>query len=238
MKMFTFYIKNAFAIFVLAFALVAMFGTQSKAYASLLVEQYESNRGVYSLATANALIADDSKKVFEGHYDIIDFTDDRNKRGYLSADYTWPASGDYHKHDQDNNTFAARITGQIYIDASDIYTFMTWNDDGLSLKINGQSVIHDDRLHPTQTFYGQIALDQGIHDLELIFFENGGEAVLELLYARGQHSRHNAQAFSALSGVSNDFFLNNSETTSVPAPGTIMLLLAGGAGLLATKKKK
>ena len=80
-----------------------------------------------------------------------------------------------------NDGFQVRWTGTIYAEESGTYYFRAYTDDGLRLFIDEQSVIDEWWDFPATNHYGQIELDPGLHDLEMEYYENGGDAVA-LLY--------------------------------------------------------
>ena len=115
---------------------------------------------------------------------VIDFTDDpAGFSGELPGSSPWPAevaTGQSGTGSAVNNNFFARITTDFSVTNGDTYTFRTFNDDGVQLKIDGVTVISDTGYHPEAPFEGSITLSPGNHSLELFFFEGGGEASLEL----------------------------------------------------------
>ncbi len=115
--------------------------------------------------------------------EVIDFTDDPGGfSGEIPGSSPWPAaiatgasgSGGI------NDVFFARITTEFSVTDADTFIFRTFNDDGVFLLIDGNLVISDTGYHPEAPFEGSINLAPGDHTLELFFFENGGEASLEL----------------------------------------------------------
>ena len=89
----------------------------------------------------------------------------------------------------DDNDFAVRALGTITIPSSGTWTFGTNSDDGVRLRIDGEFVINDDTLHSPEFRFGQVELDEGPHRLELVFFERGGGAEVELFAVRGARTR-------------------------------------------------
>ena len=79
-------------------------------------------------------------------------------------------------------TFSIRYTGLIQISASNTYTFYTTSYDGSKLFINGIEVVDNDGLHAAQEESGTISLTAGIHDIEILFFENTGAQNLSVSY--------------------------------------------------------
>ncbi len=73
-----------------------------------------------------------------------------------------------------------RFRGFIRIEDTAVYTFFLSSDDGSKLKINGETIIDHDGLHGASDKKGYIALEQGLHALEVTFFERGGDEALTL----------------------------------------------------------
>ena len=114
---------------------------------------------------------------------VIDYTDDPGGfSGELPGSSPWPAAVAAGQSGTGgvNDVFFARITSQFSVTTADTYTFRTFNDDGVFLLVDGVLVIADAGYHPESPFEGSIALSPGNHTIELFFFENGGEASLEL----------------------------------------------------------
>jgi len=123
-----------------------------------------------------------SKNKYSVLTDAIDFTDDQGGfAGELSFDKRWPAAeaSNYWGTGGINNQFFAKVSGDFSVTTAANYRFRTFNDDGVFLLIDGVLVINDPTLHPERVFTGDITLEPGNHQLELYFFENGGEASLE-----------------------------------------------------------
>ncbi|WP_375230671.1 PA14 domain-containing protein [Roseobacter sp. S98] len=80
----------------------------------------------------------------------------------------------------DDDTFGARITGDIDVDEGGSFKFFLGGDDGVVLFINGEEVVTDDGLHGYRTRNGEIELEPGTHQVEVRYFENYGHAGLKL----------------------------------------------------------
>lgn len=93
----------------------------------------------------------------------------------------------------DDNDFAIRATGTITIPNSGTWSFGINSDDGARLRIGGETVINDDTLHAPRDTIRRANLTAGDHDLELVFFERGGGAEVELFAAEGIHTSFNDQ---------------------------------------------
>ncbi|UOB16881.1 PA14 domain-containing protein [Abyssalbus ytuae] len=89
----------------------------------------------------------------------------------------------------DADTFSIRYTGYINITATGNYTFYTNSDDGSKVYIDGIEVVDNDGLHAVVESSGSINLTTGMHDIEILFFENGGGESLTVDYSGPSISR-------------------------------------------------
>lgn len=92
------------------------------------------------------------------------------------------ATFDISPRDQDDD-FAFRFTGWIYVDVAGSYTFYTSSDDGSQLFIDGALVVDNDGLHATRERSGGVSLAAGYHDITVTFFERAGQQVLVTSWA-------------------------------------------------------
>ncbi|MBB6428380.1 Ig-like domain-containing protein [Algisphaera agarilytica] len=82
------------------------------------------------------------------------------------------------------DTFSIRWTGQVQAEFTETYTFRTVSDDGVRLKVNGQTVIDKFILQGATSHTGSIDLVAGEKvDIEIEYFEAGGAAVMELFWS-------------------------------------------------------
>jgi hypothetical protein len=128
-----------------------------------------------------------SNKKYSVQTDAIDFTDDQGGfAGELPYDKRWPAAEAMNVWGTGgiNNQFFVKISGDFFVGEAGKYRFRTYNDDGVFLTIDNSLIISDPTLHPERVFTGDIDLAVGNHQLELFFFENGGEASLEFSVSR------------------------------------------------------
>ena len=100
------------------------------------------------------------------------------------------------------NDFAVRATATIKAPVDGFYTFGINSDDGARLTIDDTRVINDDTQHGPQDSFGTIFLTAGDHDLEMLYFERGGGAEVELFAAAGEHTRFN-NSFRLIGDVEN-----------------------------------
>lgn len=91
----------------------------------------------------------------------------------------------------DTDNFSIRYSGYIQINTAGNYTFYTSSDDGSKLYIDGAQVVDNDGLHGTQERSGSISLSAGLHEITVLFFENGGSENLTVQYQGPSISKQN-----------------------------------------------
>ncbi len=82
-----------------------------------------------------------------------------------------------------DDNFAMRFRASLRTPVAGSYTFYTASDDGSRLLIDGAVVVNNDGLHATAEQQGTVNLTDGVHDIEVQFFEQGGDQVLVVSYA-------------------------------------------------------
>src|SRR5690606_38987841 len=82
----------------------------------------------------------------------------------------------------DEDSYGIRYSGYIQIDDAGNYDFFTWSDDGSKLYIDGNQVVNNDNDHGDQERKGTVYLTTGLHDITVLFYENGGGANLRVQY--------------------------------------------------------
>ena len=82
------------------------------------------------------------------------------------------------------NDFAISATGQIFIKNSGTATFVCNSDDGFSLRIDGNEIGNAPNRGRGNTVM-QVEVDAGVHDLEFIQWERGGDAGVTVTIFRG-----------------------------------------------------
>jgi hypothetical protein len=70
--------------------------------------------------------------------------------------------------------FGMTIQGYIKVPKQGIYTFYTNSDDGSKLYIGDQEVVDNGGYHGGTIKRGQIALEEGFHNLRINYFQGGG----------------------------------------------------------------
>ncbi len=84
----------------------------------------------------------------------------------------------------DPDVFATRHTGFLWVPADDDYRLTLGSDDGARVTLDGKAVLEMPGLHPYQEQVRTFRLAKGFHAIEVIFFENYGEARLALFWQR------------------------------------------------------
>ncbi len=74
------------------------------------------------------------------------------------------------------------IQGYIYIPSDGTYQFQTLSDDGVRLKVDGQTIIYVWTNHGPTYHYGQATLTSGWKPIRLQMYEWGGGTVLRLMW--------------------------------------------------------
>ncbi|WP_299625051.1 thrombospondin type 3 repeat-containing protein, partial [uncultured Tenacibaculum sp.] len=83
---------------------------------------------------------------------------------------------------EDNNSYGLRFKGYLNITTPGNYNFYTTSDDGSKLFINGNEIVDNDGDHPAITATGSYYLSVGLHEVEVLFYENGGLESLDVDY--------------------------------------------------------
>jgi PA14 domain len=82
------------------------------------------------------------------------------------------------------DNFSVRWVGYLTPPSSGLWTFTTVSDDGISLVVNGQTVVCDGTAHPEKEQSGVIELQAGVPVLvDLTYYEAGGQAVAQLSWS-------------------------------------------------------
>ncbi|MFT6896296.1 MAG: putative acyltransferase (DUF342 family) [Paraglaciecola sp.] len=170
--------------------------TFAAANPGLTIEAFDTDKQISNLSDADNAIADNFGNVtqYTAIMDVVNFSDG--------------ASGGNFAHDAPffsgaKDDFAVHVTGWVNISTAGYYTFGTNADDGLKLAIDSNSVIYDDNRHAPRNLFGTVSLTAGWHTLDLVFFERGGGAVLELFAASGQHNAFSDTDFQLVGDTQN-----------------------------------
>ena len=103
--------------------------------------------------------------------------------------------------------FQVRWTGDIYANEEGMYVFNTYSDDGVRLIVDGDTLINA-WYESAGNIYADVSLNQGVHELVLEYYENGGAADVSLYWSRpfqGQDLVHPEGAERILNAVEFEF---------------------------------
>jgi hypothetical protein len=78
------------------------------------------------------------------------------------------------------NYWSVDIQGYIYIPSDGAYWFQTYSDDGVRLKVDGNTVVNNWTNHGPTFNYGRVILTSGWKPIRLQMYEWGGGTVLRL----------------------------------------------------------
>jgi hypothetical protein len=116
------------------------------------------------------------------YFDAIDFTDPKLIR--LSDNVNFDFGPNSPDPSIGADTFSIRWTGQVMPRFTGPLDFHTFSDDGVRLWVNGQLIIDDWVDHGVQEDTGTVTVVAGQkYDLRLDYKENGGDALVKLLWS-------------------------------------------------------
>jgi hypothetical protein len=84
--------------------------------------------------------------------------------------------------------FSIEWEGYIQISKKGVYKFATRSDDGSQVFINGRIIVDNGGHHPLRYVSSNILLDKGLYRIKIIYFDSGGESVMELLWTPQEDS--------------------------------------------------
>ena len=96
------------------------------------------------------------------------------------------AEGNIHKfifpcdNEKLHENFGLVFNGYIEVSEEDIYTFSVLSNDGSRLYIADNLVVDNDGQHEAFEKEGEIALQAGMHKIELVYFQSGGGKALKV----------------------------------------------------------
>ncbi|MEL6369897.1 MAG: PA14 domain-containing protein [Pseudomonadota bacterium] len=159
------------------------------AYATYTVFYYQDGRTLNSIADAEALIASTTPVAVQTLPQLNIAEVSTNDGNFRSSVTPVPLSV--------QSNYAIFAQGTLPITTAGDYTFNIFSDDGFSLRINGAEVaVHDRPRAPRSSTESSIYLPLGSHDIEVVYYERTGRAVLEVSHALGNFSNFNASAFA------------------------------------------
>ncbi len=84
--------------------------------------------------------------------------------------------------DKIKSNTAVKFTSQLIIETTGSFGFFTRSDDGSKLWIDGKEVVDNDGNHGVKEKGGGVSLQQGTHDIEVIWYNGGGDGWLDVYY--------------------------------------------------------
>jgi glucose/arabinose dehydrogenase len=122
------------------------------------------------------------------YFDNIDFTNSKVVRTDGVVNFNWATGSPDATIASDS--FSVRWSGQIQPKFGEEYTFYTTTDDGVRLKINGQTVVDRFVNQASTTATGKITLAANQkYDIVMEYFENGGRANATLEWSSATQGR-------------------------------------------------
>ncbi len=82
----------------------------------------------------------------------------------------------------ESNHFAYKFEGYVTVPTDGEYTFYLKSDDGSKLYIGNTEVVDNDGKHAKREESGTIGLQQGMHQIEVTYFDHTGGEILEVYY--------------------------------------------------------
>lgn len=83
--------------------------------------------------------------------------------------------------------FSIRYRGKLKVTATGTYKFRLLSDDGALLYIDGRCVINNDGQHAPTSREGSVALDAGLHDLFVSYYQGPRESIALQLFVTPQN---------------------------------------------------
>ncbi len=117
------------------------------------------------------------------YYDGTDFDRKLFERRDEAIDFDWGEGAP--REEMEPDRFSVRWNGEFRPEQTGRYLFLTWSDDGVRLRVNGEQLIDDWTGHATQRNMGAIRLEGGTsYDLKLEYFEGTGSADVRFGWTR------------------------------------------------------
>ncbi|WP_263834095.1 Ig-like domain-containing protein, partial [Sulfurospirillum oryzae] len=124
-------------------------------------------------------------------------------------------------NDPENSSDAiVKLSGSIELAKGD-YTFRVTSDDGFSIVIDGKTVASDPTIHaPTTTDYTVNIAESGTHNISIVYWDQGGEAVLKVEVKNNVTD----SSFHVLNGTSDALsnLVTNEDTPLTIAPSILL----------------
>ena len=170
-------------------AVIGLLCALSPAKAEFTIYYYQDGRTLNSVADAEALIASTAPVAVQTS-SIINIRDANTNSGHFRGDSTVvPLTN--------QNNYAVFATGTFFVPVAGDHTFNIHSDDGYSLSVDGSVVSSFSNPRPPRdTTDAFIYLDQGYHQLDVVYYERTGRARLEVSMAAGNFTNFASGASS------------------------------------------
>ena len=164
------------------------------------VYNYLASVGTCSLSAAQDVINNPAQQlaVYAENAPVINYFNTGGSSHY-GSEMTFP--GLVIGVDQDN--FTVRATATITIPAAGDWTFGVNSDDGFTLTVGGFTMSYPNPRGPGDTLQTFSFPAAGDYPLELVFYECGGGAEVELFAAQGSYGSWNATDFRLVGDTAN-----------------------------------
>lgn len=221
--------------------LVTLSAAARSASADFIVRDVHSSGSVRSLADADALLAGNriaseatASRPFIDLFDPAASTSGGD--GHFSNDLTFPDASPGIA----GKNFAIHATTSVVIVTPGTYTFGINSDDGARLRIDQgagfATLINDSNIHAAQDHFGTDTFaSPGTYALDLVYFQAGGAATVELFAAQGSFTAFDSSAFRLVGDSANGGLAT---IRAVPEPSSILMLGAAGLVLLCYDRRR
>jgi hypothetical protein len=150
------------------------------------------------------------------YYDDSDFSDLKVDRVDPTVNFNWGA--DRPHPDVDAESFSVRWRGSVQPRYSERYTFYAEADDGVRLRVDGQTLINEWRDQSATEYRGEIPLIAGRrYSIEMDYYEDSGDAVAKLLWSSPSQRKEvipQSQLFPAVFSLSENAVAASSNSES------------------------
>lgn len=191
------------------------------AHASLVMNVYSGAAGSGVAGVQSAI--NTQTPTFSSEVSVIDHWDGSGATGNFSNNFAFPGGL--------TSNFGVNVIGFFNVVTAGTYTFRSYADDGVQLKIDGNVLFTDSGYHPQQYFSGSTYLTAGSHAIDFIYFEWYGGATVELAVKTGN------APYLLLGSAGSLQTSVTAPANDVPEPGTLSLLGVGLLGALAARRR-
>ena len=146
-----------------------------------------------------------------------DLGGDGKLQTFLNAD-----AGSLSNDPENSSDAIIKLSGDVELDAG-TYTFKVTSDDGFSIVIDGEVVASLDSIHsPTTTTYTVNIAESGTHSMSIVYWDQGGEAVLKVELSSDGGQTYNVLSTSNAISTVNDALVTNEDTPLSIAPSLLL----------------